>query len=54
MRRGAASWPKEPIKERECSGCGGTGFMAVAQPKTAAEKEALAYVRKRWGRKHVD
>jgi tetratricopeptide (TPR) repeat protein len=29
-------------------------YMAVAQPKTAAEKEALAYVRKRWGRKHVD
>jgi DnaJ-class molecular chaperone len=33
MRRGAAGWPKEPIKERECSGCGGTGFMAVVQPK---------------------
>jgi len=33
MRRGAAGWPKEPIKERECSGCGGTGFMAMVQPK---------------------
>jgi hypothetical protein len=25
-------------------------YMAVAQPKTEAEKEALRYVRKRWGR----
>jgi DnaJ-class molecular chaperone len=33
MRRGAADWPKEPIEERECSGCGGTGFMALVQPK---------------------
>jgi hypothetical protein len=34
MRRGAAGWPKEPIKERECSGCGGTGFMAMAHLKS--------------------
>jgi DnaJ-class molecular chaperone len=33
MRRSWAGWPKEPIKERECSGCGGTGFISVAQPK---------------------
>jgi tetratricopeptide (TPR) repeat protein len=26
-------------------------YLAVAQPKTAAEKAALAYVRRRWGRK---
>jgi tetratricopeptide (TPR) repeat protein len=26
-------------------------YLAVAQPKTAAEKQALAYVRRRWGRK---
>jgi DnaJ-class molecular chaperone len=33
MRDSWAGWPKEPIKEQECSGCGGTGFMAVVQPK---------------------
>jgi DnaJ-class molecular chaperone len=33
MRGSWAGWPKEPIKERECSSCGGTGFMAVVQPK---------------------
>ena len=33
MRGSWAGWPKEPIKERECSNCGGTGFMAVVQPK---------------------
>jgi DnaJ-class molecular chaperone len=32
MRR-SADWLNEPIKERECSGCGGTGFVTVAQPK---------------------
>jgi tetratricopeptide (TPR) repeat protein len=26
-------------------------YLAVAQPKTAAERQALAYVRKRWGRR---
>jgi DnaJ-class molecular chaperone len=33
MRTNRADWPKEPIKERECSGCNGTGFMPVVQPK---------------------
>jgi DnaJ-class molecular chaperone len=33
MRGSWAGWPKEPIKERECSGCNGTGFLAVVQPK---------------------
>lgn len=33
MRTGKADWPKEPIKERACSGCNGTGFVAVVQPK---------------------
>jgi DnaJ-class molecular chaperone len=33
MRSNKADWPKEPIKERECSGCNGTGFLAVLQPK---------------------
>jgi tetratricopeptide (TPR) repeat protein len=29
-------------------------YLAVAQPKTEEEKKALAYVRKRWGRKRVN
>jgi DnaJ-class molecular chaperone len=33
MRRSTAAWPKEPIEERECSGCNGSGFVAVVQPK---------------------
>jgi DnaJ-class molecular chaperone len=33
MRGSWAGWPKEPIKERDCPGCGGTGIMAVVQPK---------------------
>ena len=33
MRTFKPDWPKEPIKERECSGCSGTGFMPVVQPK---------------------
>jgi hypothetical protein len=28
-------------------------YLEVAQPKTAAERQALAYVRKRWGRKQT-
>jgi tetratricopeptide (TPR) repeat protein len=28
-------------------------YLAVAQPKTAAEKAALAYVRRRWGRPRI-
>ena len=33
MRSGKAGWPKEPIEERECSGCNGTGVIAIVQPK---------------------
>jgi len=33
MRSGKAGWPKEPIEERECSGCNGTGFVVIVQPK---------------------
>jgi DnaJ-class molecular chaperone len=33
MRTNKADWPKEPIKERACSGCNGTGFVPVVQPK---------------------
>jgi DnaJ-class molecular chaperone len=32
MRGSWAGWPKEPIKERQCSGCNGTGFVVVVQP----------------------
>ena len=38
MQTGKAGWPKEPIKERECSGCNGTGFVPVIQPKQTGRR----------------
>jgi hypothetical protein len=38
MHTNKAGWPKEPIEERECSGCNGTGFLTVG----AAERTGAA------------
>jgi DnaJ-class molecular chaperone len=38
MRTNKADWPKEPINERECSGCSGTGFAVVTQPKAPGRR----------------
>ena len=37
MRTNKADWPKQPIKERECSGCNGTGFMPVVRRKSRGD-----------------
>jgi DnaJ-class molecular chaperone len=33
MRRNRSRGPNDPVKERDCPGCNGTGFVAVVQPK---------------------
>jgi DnaJ-class molecular chaperone len=38
MRTNKADWPKDAIKERKCSGCNGTGFVAVVQPKESGRR----------------
>ncbi len=38
MRTNKSDWPKEPIKERECSRCDGTGFVPIVQPKQAGRR----------------